>query len=241
MRTIAIIPARGGSKGLPRKNVRLLGGKPLIAWSVEAAQASGLCERVLVSTDDAEIAAAARGAGAWVPFTRPAELALDLTPTEPVLQHALGEAERRLGTFDAVVFLQPTDIFRRAEWITRAIEVLAARPELDCVFAATRTHKNFWLHDEAGRLRRVCDWMAVYGPRQTRQPLWREDTGLASALRARLVRAGRRTGDRAEIIPTDDPACDIDIHTEWDFFLAEQTLLWRARQAAVAPPPASAA
>jgi len=247
MRTIAIIPARGGSKGLPGKNVRPLGGKPLIAWSIEAALASGVCDRVLVSTDDAQIAAAAEAAGAWLPFRRPAALAEDLTPTEPVLAHALAEAEAREGPFDIVVFLQPTDVFRRPAWITRAVQTLKARSDLDCVFAATKTHKNFWLRDADGRLRRVCDWMAVYGPRQTRQPLWREDTGLASALRAALVRAGRRTGDAAEIIPTDDPACDIDIHGAWDFFLAEQTLLWRAREEAArattsspAPVPAAA-
>ena len=92
-RVIAIIPARGGSKGLPGKNVRMIGGKPLIAHSVEHALQAGVCDRVLVTTDDAAIKAAAVAAGAWVPFMRDGSLAEDLTPTEPVLKDALARAE----------------------------------------------------------------------------------------------------------------------------------------------------
>jgi CMP-N-acetylneuraminic acid synthetase len=116
-RTIALIPARGGSKGLPGKNVRPIGGKPLIAHSVEHAIQSGVCDRVLVTTDSPEIKAAAEAAGAWCPFLRETGLAEDLTPTEPVLTDALEKAEAIDGPFDIVVFLQPTDIFRKPEWI----------------------------------------------------------------------------------------------------------------------------
>ncbi|MEC8181199.1 MAG: hypothetical protein VX123_04055, partial [Pseudomonadota bacterium] len=77
-----------------------------------------------------------------------------------------------------------------------------------------------------GTWTRVYDWMAVYGPRQTRKPLFREDTGLASALRADLIRAGRRTGDRADIIEIDSTASGIDIHDAFDFHLAETALAW---------------
>ena len=86
---IAIIPARGGSKGLPRKNIRLLAGKPLIAHAIEAARQSKRVQRVLVTTDNQEIADIARTYGAEVPFIRPAELAEDSTPPDPVLKHAL--------------------------------------------------------------------------------------------------------------------------------------------------------
>src|SRR3989344_4452306 len=86
---IAIIPARGGSKGLPRKNIRLLGGKPLIAHSIETAKQSKFVERVFVTTDDSEIAVVALKLGAGVPFTRPAELPQDDPPAAPVLKHAL--------------------------------------------------------------------------------------------------------------------------------------------------------
>jgi CMP-N-acetylneuraminic acid synthetase len=228
-RVIAILPARGGSKGLPGKNIKLLGGKPLIAHSVEHARASGVCDRVLVTTDDQAIKTAALAAGAWVPFMRMPDLAQDLTPTEPVLTDALARAEAIDGTFDIVVFLQPTDIFRDPKWIARAVELLRARPEIESAFAATKTHKNFWYREKSGELKRVFDWMAVYGPRQTRTPVYREDTGLACASRAHLVRAGRRIGDRVEVIETDDFACSIDIHDAFDLWLAEQVIQYRAR------------
>ena len=228
MRTIAILPARGGSKGLPGKNIMPVAGKPLISYSVEAALESGVCDRVLVTTDDPAIQKVAEAAGAWTPFLRDASLAEDLTPTEPVLKDALEKAEHFEGqSFDIVVFLQPTDIFRDPAWITRAVNMLKERDDLDCVFAAAKTHKNFWIRGEDGKMRRVFDWMAVYGPRQTRTPLYREDTGIASALRADLIRAGRRTGDSAEIIEVDDFAASIDIHDAFDLWLAEQVILRR--------------
>ena len=227
-RVIAIIPARGGSKGLPGKNVRPIGGKPLIAHSVHHALESGVCDRVLVTTDDEAIRSAAEAAGALTPFMRDPGLAEDLTPTEPVLKDALERAEAIDGPFGIVVFLQPTDIFRKPEWIARAVGILKARPEIDCAFAANKTHKNFWHQAEDGTWKRVFDWMAVYGPRQTRTPLFREDTGLASALRADLIRQGRRTGDRAEIIEINDTASGIDIHDAFAFYLAEKALEWLA-------------
>ena len=227
-RVIAIIPARGGSKGLPGKNVRPIGGKPLIAHSVHHAIESGTCDRVLVTTDDEQIRAAAEAAGAWTPFMRDPGLAEDLTPTEPVLKDALERAEAIDGPFGIVVFLQPTDIFRKPEWIAQAVGILKSRPEVDSAFVANKTHKNFWTRSEDGTWKRVFDWMAVYGPRQTRTPLFREDTGIASALRADLIRQGRRTGDRAEIIEINDTASGIDIHDEFDFYLAEKALEWFA-------------
>lgn len=105
---LAVVPARGGSKGIPRKNVKLLAGKPLIAWTIEAAIASPMLARVIVSTDDEQIASVAREYGADVPFLRPAELARDDTPgIDPVL-HAL----ERLPSYDAVILLQPTSPLR---------------------------------------------------------------------------------------------------------------------------------
>jgi len=91
MSNVAIIPARGGSKRIPRKNIRPFAGKPMIAWSIQAALASGLFGRVIVSTDDSEIAEVARGFGAEVPFVRPPELADDLTSTQVVMRHALAQ------------------------------------------------------------------------------------------------------------------------------------------------------
>lgn len=120
---LAVIPARGGSRGLPRKNLRLIGGKPMIAYTIEAALASRRIDQVVVSTDDAEIAEVAARYGAGVPFVRPAQLARDDTATPPVIEHAVRHVEAAGGQVDVVVTLQPTSPFRDASAIDQAIEL----------------------------------------------------------------------------------------------------------------------
>ena len=138
-RVLAIIPARGGSKGLRRKNLCPIAGKPMVAYSIEAANHCSLVTRTMVTTDDEEIADVARDYGADVPFMRPQELATDLTPTEPVLQHALAyvETEER-ERVDVVLFLQPTDIFRRDGILNKVIQPLLDNPALDTCFPVSR-------------------------------------------------------------------------------------------------------
>ena len=124
MRILGIIPARGGSKGVPRKNIKPIGGKPLVAWTIEAARQSQLT-RTVVSTDDEEIARVAREWGADVPFIRPTELATDLANAVPVMQHALKTIEEQEGQkYDAIMMLQPTTPFRRTLDIDEAIRTL---------------------------------------------------------------------------------------------------------------------
>ena len=123
--TIAIIPARGGSKGLPGKNVRLLSGLPLIAHSIRFARLCPEIERCIVSTDSEEIAKVARDAKGEVPFLRPPELAQDSTPMLPVLQHAIGEMERLEDKrYESVILLQPTSPFRLPEDVSRALQLM---------------------------------------------------------------------------------------------------------------------
>ena len=223
MHVVAIIPARGGSKGLPGKNIRLLAGKPLIAYTIEAAKASPLVHRVIVSTDDQAIADVATRWGAEVPFLRPAELAQDLTPTEPVLQHAVEWLERHEGyRVDIVLFLQLTDIFRKRSMIDGVITMLLEDATLESAFVAYPTHKNFWRKSDGGYQRLAAD--LSYGPRQTREPLYREDTGIACATRASVIKQGKRIGARVAILLNTDDASAIDIHTEFDFWLAERVL-----------------
>jgi len=114
---IAVIPARGGSKRVPRKNIRPFAGKPMIAWSIEAAFASGCFDEIIVSTDDAEIADVARGAGASVPFVRPAELSNDHAGTVPVIKHAVEwaiengrDVETACCIYATAPFISPADI-----------------------------------------------------------------------------------------------------------------------------------
>lgn len=225
---VAIILARGGSKGLPGKNIKFVAGKPLIAWSIEACQKSGVCDDVLVSTDADDIAAVAREHGAWVPFLRPEELATDTARNEAVLVHVLEELDQRFGiTYDIVVYQQPTDLFRSPSWIRQAVELLLEQPELESAFAAFETAKNYWTRDKAtGDWVRVLPEMAKYMSRQNpeRRLLYREDTGVACATRADVVRSGRRIGDKVELIVNEDFRTGIDIHDEFDHWLAEQVL-----------------
>ena len=126
MRILCVVPVRGGSKGVPRKNLRLVAGKPLLTWTVEQALAATPAMDVVVSTDDAEIAEVARAAGALVPFTRPAELARDETPTEPVVRHAIAAAREADAAPDAVVLLQATSPVRHPGTLTRALAQFTA-------------------------------------------------------------------------------------------------------------------
>ena len=129
---LALIPARGGSKGIPRKNLLMLLGKPLLAYSIEQALASRHITRTIVSTEDAEIAGVTRRFGAQVPFMRPPEFARDLSPDIDVFKHALEWLRDQEGyTCELVVHLRPTGPVRRVELIDQAIEVMLKHKEAD--------------------------------------------------------------------------------------------------------------
>jgi N-acylneuraminate cytidylyltransferase len=136
---LAVIPARGGSKGVKRKNIRAICGKPLIGYTIEAAQSAGyLLHRFIVSTEDEEIAAIASNFGADVPFLRPAELARDTVPTLPVLQHAVRFVEDQDGiTLDWVLLLQPTAPLRMREDIEASVN-LAIQNDCDSVISVVQ-------------------------------------------------------------------------------------------------------
>ncbi len=121
---LAIIPARGGSKRIPRKNVKTFCGKPMIAWSIEAARLSGCFDRIIVSTDDAEIAEVARAHGADVPFMRPRELSDDHTGTIPVIAHAIDWINRNVGDVQFACCLYATAPFVQAADLQRGLQLL---------------------------------------------------------------------------------------------------------------------
>jgi len=227
-RVICVIPARGGSKGLPRKNIKLIGGEPLITRVINHAKASGVIDVILVTTDDKEIADIALKSGAEVPFIRPDNLAEDLSTTEETLQHALLTYEdmNKLH-FDLCVFLTATDIFRDPMWIKKGVEILISNPKLESVFSGHNTHKNFWEQQPDGSWVRLREWMSKYSSRQIRRAIVREDTGLMSVSRAFLWREGRRIGDNVEIITNDDDFTGIDIHQQEDLDLANFALKLR--------------
>jgi CMP-N,N'-diacetyllegionaminic acid synthase len=136
---IAVIPARGGSKGLPRKNVKPLLGKPLLAWSIEAAQKSRHVDAVVVSTDDEEIATAARQCSVAVPYLRPSSLATDTATTHDVLMHVLEEEEYRGRRFDYLALLEPTSPLREAQDVDAAIERLVRHPSAKSIVGLAKS------------------------------------------------------------------------------------------------------
>ncbi|WP_041958571.1 pseudaminic acid cytidylyltransferase [Sulfurospirillum arsenophilum] len=133
---LAIIPARGGSKRIPRKNIKAFCGKPMIAYSIEAAQKSGCFDKIVVSTDDEEIAALARTLGAEVPFMRPKELSDDHTATIPVIAHAITASVRDLSEVEAVCCIYATAPFVQAQYIQEAYEKLSST-KASYAFSAT--------------------------------------------------------------------------------------------------------
>lgn len=143
MRYLAIIPARGGSKGVPKKNLRTIAGKPLIAWSIEQARNCKLIDRVIVSTDSKEIATTAEEYGAEVPFLRPTILAQDITPTEPVMLHVLDELNQEGYQPDAIILLQPTSPLRKPDTIVKAINQFE-NEQADSLLSVCENHHFFW-------------------------------------------------------------------------------------------------
>lgn len=221
MEVFALIPARGGSKGLPRKNILPLDGRPLLDYTIGAARAAARVSRTFVSTEDAEIASVARACGAEV-LDRPAELAGDRTTSNEVVKESCVVWEAMGRAPDAVVYLQATDIFRRRGIIDRCVEMLLEDASCEAAFAAFPEHKNYWAMrvDQAYRLNTNPD-----GPRQTRTPVFREDTGIACATRFRTAKTRGRLGDMNRIVEHDEEFAFIDIHTAEDLWLAEQVIL----------------
>jgi len=149
VKVLAVIPARGGSKGIPRKNIKKLGGKPLIAWTIEAALKAPSINRVIVSTDDEEIAAVAEQFGAEVPFKRPIAIARDDTPgLDPVL-HAIENSPDS----DWVLLLQPTSPLRSVDDIEGIIKLCQEKGALSAVSVAEVGKHPFWMYQRSSDMR----------------------------------------------------------------------------------------
>lgn len=236
MSVLALVPARGGSRGIPRKNLVPVGGRPLIAWSIDAALASVAVGRVIVSTDDAEIAAVAEAAGAEVPFVRPAELAGDLVTDLPVFQHALRWLADTDGYRpDLVVHLRPTSPARAPGLVDAAIEVLRDRPNatsLRSVSPAPLTPWKMYDIDDEGLLRPLLGTLADEAfnlPRQALPTAWVHD-GVIDVIRTDTIGGGSMSGPA--IVAFKTPGGSVDIDAPGDLPAAEAAL---ARLAAERP------
>jgi CMP-N-acetylneuraminic acid synthetase len=223
-KVLCVIPARGGSKGLPNKNLLEIGGVPLIAHPIKYALKSKLITKLIVSTDSPEIAKVAEKFGAEIPFLRPTEIASDLATTESVLTHAISTIEATSNDyFDFCVFLTSTSIFRPDGLIDLGINTLMQNPSLDSFFSGFETTKNYWQKGTSGWTR-LLPWMRTYSSRQVRESIVREDTGIACVSRAQIWRDGRRIGDKVHIEMNRDELSSLDIHTLEDFKLVEFAL-----------------
>jgi CMP-N-acetylneuraminic acid synthetase len=226
MTILALIPARGGSKGLPGKNTRLLCGKPLIAWTIETAKRAETFDRIIVSTDAGEIADVARRYGGLVPFIRPADIAADATPMRDVIRHAV-EAETAAGFRpEAIILLQPTSPLRSAEEIREAIGILRSTG-CDSVVSVSPVPlhlcPDFVFRIEDGWLRHFLPEGAEVRRRQDVRPAWYRNGTVYAFWRRTFERFNDIYGRDCRPLFT-DPDRSITIDTLEDFEAAEAKL-----------------
>jgi CMP-N,N'-diacetyllegionaminic acid synthase len=225
MRILALITARGGSKRLPGKNIRLLGGKPLICWSIDVAKGiPDICD-ILVSTDDAAIAKVCKDAGAYVPWLRPEELAADTVSSVDVALHALDWYEAEKGPVDGILLLQPTSPFRTQKTVKRGIALFAQyshQPVLGV--SPTHAHPMWTLKMEGDYL---VPFMQNHGLETRSQDL--PPAYVANGSFYLITPAGLRTyrsfsGMKTLPLLAESNKESMDIDTEWDFKLCESVI-----------------
>jgi CMP-N,N'-diacetyllegionaminic acid synthase len=222
---LGVITARGGSKGVPAKNIRSLAGRPLLFWTIQAAQQSARINRLILSSDDAQIIRVAQELGCEAPFVRPAELARDETPgVLPVL-----DALERVRGYDVVVLLQPTSPLRSAADIDACVDLVMSADAPACVSVTAVQEHPFWTYwlQPGGRLERVCpEDSAGVARRQELPPVYRPN-GAVYVARVPWLRETRdffAAGTLGYVMPA-ERSCDID--TESDFVHAESALQQR--------------
>lgn len=220
---LAIIPARGGSKSIPRKNIRNFAGYPLIAYSIAAGKAAKNVTRLLVSTDDEEIASIAKDYGAEIPFLRPTELSKDDTPDLPVFQHALSWLEENEGYHpDILVQLRPTSPLRRTIHIDHAVQRLLEHPEADSVRTVCVPFQNpykMWRIGEDGFLHTLLtfDMPEPYNlPRQALPDVYWQTGYVDAAWTDTIQGKNSMTGDNIlPLIIGAEEWIDIDSPDDW--------------------------
>ena len=213
---VAIIPARGGSKSIPKKNVKVMGEKPLIAYPIHLAKSIKDIDRVIVSTDSEEIAEVAKKYGAEVPFIRPAELSQDDTPTLPVLQHGVKYLEENDNfKADYVILLYPTSPFLKVERIQEAIDLLKTGKH-HSVIGVVKDWGRYWILDEEKN-----DYTILYPKkrvnRQYYKPLYKEDGAIYFSDYDTIITQNKLVDDSNPgfVVVGEDERCDIDTPEDW--------------------------
>jgi len=217
-RFLAVIPARGGSRGLPRKNIRLLRGQPLLSYTVAHALAVPSIDFTVVTSDDAEILKIGEKAGA-APILRPKKLAGDRARTEDALLHALEILEKMGNSYDFVVTLEPTHPFRKPETVTQAIEMVSSG-RYDSCMTLTEDRTDFWRQKGKSYARLFPN---APRRRQERDPLFKENSLVYVTSVAALRRRKFVIGSRPGFIITPERE-SLDIHTATDLAFAESLM-----------------
>jgi CMP-N-acetylneuraminic acid synthetase len=222
MRILALITARGGSKRLPGKNIRVLGGKPLIVWSIDVAKdIAEMCD-ILVSTDDPAIATVCKEAGALVPWLRPANLATDTASSVDVALHALDWYEAEKGTVDGLLLLQPTSPFRTSETVRKGIELFkfnGLNPVLSV--SSSHAHPMWTMKIEGGYVKPFMSTSGLGVRSQDLTPAFVVN-GSFYLISPSELRAGRLfMGNKTTPLLIESPQEALDIDTEWDFNVAK--------------------
>jgi CMP-N,N'-diacetyllegionaminic acid synthase len=219
MKILAIIPARGGSKGVPKKNIKLLGKMPLIEYSINAAKASGKITAIVVSTDDAEIAIAAEVCGCKPPFVRPAELAQDDTPSIEVVRHAIAFYESQGVFFEAICLLQPTTPFRAKGFIDEAIQkfIASGADSLVSVLPIPHEYNPHWAFEEreTGLLKISTGESHIISRRQELPKAYHRD-GSVYLTKTEVAKSGSFYGNSIAFIES-NAACYVNIDTMQDW------------------------
>ena len=226
MKILGLIPARGGSKGIPGKNIKLLGGKPLLEYTVEAAKASKLLSRVILSSDDKEIIAVAEHLDLEVPFIRPSNLALDNTPSIEVVKQALKFFEEKGEKFDAVCLLQVTTPFRKHELIDRAIGkfIKGNFDSLISVREVPAEYNPHWIFEEKeGMLKISTGENEIISRRQELPKAYHRDGAIYITRTSEILQNDSLYGNNIGFIDTTgSPFVNIDEPADWEF--AEELL-----------------
>ena len=226
---LGIVPARGGSKGVPGKNVRPLAGRTLLEYTARAARESAVLDRVILSTDSADIADTGRRAGLDVPFMRPATLAGDDTPMLPVIQHALESLARDGWSPDLIVLLQPTSPLRRPDHIRAAVTTLR-ETKADSVVTVVEIPRHlspdYVMRIDGGRLQPFLPEGARVTRRQDARPAYSRDGTVYAFWRATIERFGGIYGEDCRPLLIDArESLSIDSPADWD--AAERLLAGR--------------
>ncbi|MDN3614788.1 cytidylyltransferase domain-containing protein [Vibrio gallaecicus] len=233
MKILAIVPARGGSKRLPRKNIKVLNGKPLIQWSIESALGNKDISKVMVSTDCQEIADIALQAGAEVPFIRPDSLATDTSSSSDVVRHALDYYKEKGEVFDFVLLLQPTSPIRNAIHNEQAINLLKDKKADAVVSVCECDHSPLWSNTLPSDL--AMDHFIKDEIKNTRsqdlQPYYRLNGAIYLAKVSRFYEEDSLFLSSNIYAYLMDNESSVDIDHELDFLLAETVLKYKEKHA----------